>query len=236
MYAFLTTHQNHTSFSSDKWYQLVIKLAESSTHNHLVGHFQDVYSQNFQLPHWLQVICLEQGIEQVNSVVNNFVSKMPYYWILHHVVPMLTTVPEKVNISCYYLSEERESKKWHWLWHLLLHISGSMIAKPNHEFSIKFTNLSKRKQSIGCYTYHRILILSIIPNISYNFSASVFWTLSKISQNVYNFISLAFVLVICWYFLRHTVCNRQNRFGNMTGLPHENWTQFCISLKNFVST
>jgi hypothetical protein len=79
-----------------------IKLAEFSTHNHFVDHFQVVYGQDFQLPHWLQVICLEhhhtvdcerllqtlrppftqcfvQGIEQVKSVVNNIVATGYHY-------------------------------------------------------------------------------------------------------------------------------------------------------------
>jgi hypothetical protein len=52
-----------------------------------------------------------QGIEQVNSVINNVVAKMPHYLTLHHVVHIITTVSEEVNKNCYYLNEERESKR-----------------------------------------------------------------------------------------------------------------------------
>jgi len=108
----------------------------------------------------------------------------------------------------------------------------------NHELSIKVTKLSKRNWSIECYAYHGILIFSIIPNISsVTTFLLLFFAYCPKNTILYAILYLwLFVLVICRYFLRPTVCNRQNRFGNMTGLPHENGTQFCISAKNFVST
>jgi hypothetical protein len=64
----------------------------------------------------------------------------------------------------------------------------------NHKLSIKFTNLSKRNQSTGCYSYHEILILSVIPNISSvtTFFAPILYILFKIHQIAYTFISVAF--------------------------------------------
>jgi hypothetical protein len=184
---------------------------------------------------------LAQGIEQVNSVVNNSAAKIPSYWTLHNVVHMVTTVSEKINKNCYHLGEkrERESKR---MTLVMTPCAAYYLVQwqtdSNHELSIKYTNLSKRKQSIGCYTYHEILILSIIPNISSVTNVlPLFLAYCPKFTKFYAIIDLwLFVLVLCQYFLRPTLCNRQNHFQNKTGLPHENGTQFCISPKNFVST
>jgi len=72
---------------------------------------------------------------------------------------MVTTVSEKVNKNGYYLSEERITLV---MTPFTAYYLVQSQPKSNHELSIKFTNLSKRSWSLGCYAYHEIIIFTLL--------------------------------------------------------------------------